>query len=137
MKHKTLTITCLLFLSINLLFAQKKKKTSVHHIDALSFEKAAKNINKDKNILLDVRTQKEYEQWHFEKATLVNYFAKGFKRKVRKLDHSKTVYVYCHSGIRSGLVVGILKKQGFPVVYNMKGGTAALEKAHKKAAKQQ
>jgi len=112
---------------------EKNKKTKVvYNVNAATFDKLVKG---GKGLILDVRTKGEYKQWHYEDAVLVNYFAKGFKKGVRKLDKSRPVYVYCHSGIRSGLSLGILKKEGFKPIYNLKGGTAALDKWRKKQEK--
>lgn len=107
-------------------FAQK---TTVIHLNAPVFDSL---VLEGKGLILDVRTLAEYEEWHYEKAVLANYFGKGFKKKIRALDKSRPVYVYCHSGIRSGLSLSILRKQGFPKIYNLKGGTAALKQLVKK-----
>ncbi len=123
-------ILLLLFLLLSASFMTAQKKPIVYNVKAPVFDSL---VSEGKGLILDVRTPGEYEDWHYEGAVLVNYFGKGFKKKVKQLDKSKPVYVYCHSGIRSGLSLGVLKKQGFKPIYNLIGGTAALEKWKKKA----
>lgn len=93
----------------------------IEHISNTDFKT---KIEGNKVQLIDVRTSGEYEEAHLENATLINYKDKNFlKNALAKLDKSKPVYVYCHSGHRSGNSAKLLQKEGFKV-YDMKGGIA-------------
>lgn len=74
------------------------------------------------SIILDVRTLKEYSAGHIDGAINIDYFDNQFKSNLMKLDTSKTVFVYCHSGGRSGQASKTLKVVGFKKVYDLKGG---------------
>ncbi|HOT65091.1 MAG TPA: rhodanese-like domain-containing protein [Dysgonamonadaceae bacterium] len=43
----------------------------------------------------------------------------------KKLDKSRPVAVFCRSGVRSMRAAQMLNKEGFPVIYNLKGGILA------------
>ena len=45
--------------------------------------------------------------------------------KIKKLDNSKEIYVYCKSGIRSARICNYLAYNQFEKVYNIKGGIKA------------
>jgi molybdopterin/thiamine biosynthesis adenylyltransferase/rhodanese-related sulfurtransferase len=45
--------------------------------------------------------------------------------RVYELDPNKETVVYCRSGIRSSIAVGILREAGFPQVHNLRGGINA------------
>ena len=83
----------------------------------------------ENTILLDVRTPKEYAAGHLKGAQLVNIFDDNFGEQIAKLDSSKTVYVYCASGGRSGEAQEIMLKSGFKNVVNLEGGIEAWKKA--------
>lgn len=75
--------------------------------------------------LLDVRKPEEYAEGHLKGATLMNWLDRSaFEREAKKLDKSKTVYVYCRSGRRSSEAANYLAGQDFKVV-DMQGGYLA------------
>jgi rhodanese-related sulfurtransferase len=45
-----------------------------------------------------------------------------FESEIAKLDKNATYAVYCHSGRRSGIAVGLMKEAGFTSLFNMKSG---------------
>ena len=99
-----------------------------HDVKVAEFEKLA---NAGKGAILDVRTPKEYAEGHVNGSVNINYFDKDFKDQVGKLDSTKPVYVYCHSGGRSSKAMNIMKSQGFTTIYNLTGGYAAWKNVHK------
>jgi rhodanese-related sulfurtransferase len=76
----------------------------------------------DQLVVLDVRSQKEFDAGHLDNVQHVNYHEPDFRDKLNALDKQKTYLVYCHSGGRSGEALEIMKSQGFREVYNMLGG---------------
>ncbi|NBC24555.1 MAG: rhodanese-like domain-containing protein [Bacteroidetes bacterium] len=73
--------------------------------------------------LIDVRTPEEYERGHIDDAVNMNISdSQKFKKQVSQLDKDKPVYVYCHSGNRSGKASAELSEMGFTKIYDFSGG---------------
>jgi rhodanese-related sulfurtransferase len=103
-------------------------------VDAERFEQM---INQsDDRIILDVRTPEEFAIGHIPGAVLVNINDSDFDTKVNGLDKSKTMLVYCGSGVRSDKAVGILKESGFKKVYHLENGMKACNMAKKEVTTQ-
>jgi len=82
--------------------------------------------------LLDVRTKGEYEDGHIKDARLADWTeSQEFDQQVEKLDKTRPVYTYCHSGRRSRAAAAQLKRKGFKEVYNLNGGIKAWKAADK------
>jgi rhodanese-related sulfurtransferase len=77
-------------------------------------------------IILDVRTEKEYNNGHLENAILINIHAPDFSKKIKDLSKDETYYVYCRSGGRSKSAVRMMRKEGLSKAYNIKGGILQL-----------
>lgn len=72
--------------------------------------------------ILDVRTPEEYTQGHLQGAHLLDWLDNiTFKQGAKKLDKSKTIYVYCRSGARSAEAAQYLASLGYNAV-DMEGG---------------
>lgn len=99
-----------------------------HDVQVAEFETLIKG---GKGIILDVRTPKEFEEGHIDGAININYFLPDFNDQVAKLDKSKPIYVYCHTGSRSTKAMKIMSESGFTTVYNLVGGHVAWKAAHK------
>lgn len=67
-------------------------------------------------IILDVRTQKEFEMGHIKGA--LNISLGEIRERYTELDTSKTYITVCSHGLRSVKVENILKEKGFKKVYN-------------------
>jgi phage shock protein E len=96
---------------------------------ALEPKSFSEDFKKDDGLLLDVRTPEEYTEGHLKGAVLINYRDNSFAEQVSKLDKNKPVYVYCHSGKRSGGAQDMMLKQGFKKVINLKGGIVAWQES--------
>ena len=76
-----------------------------------------------KSIILDVRTEEEFEAGHLKYAQLLDIRdPEGFMEGLRQLEKDTTYYVYCRSGARSAQACQILKQSGIPDCYNLLGG---------------
>lgn len=79
-------------------------------------------IEEEPGIIIDVRTQNEFDQGHLANVDLHYDFNSGeFGEKVDELDKNKTYYLYCRTGNRSGQAAQIMKNQGFEKVHNIGG----------------
>lgn len=76
-------------------------------------------------VLIDVRTPGEIAGGKIKKALEMNVQSGGFAQKIAKLPKDQPYLVYCRSGSRSALACGIMAKQGFEKLYNLRGGYAA------------
>lgn len=79
---------------------------------------------KDSNgIILDVRTPDEIDEGYIANMKAINFLeGQEFLEEVSKLDKSKTYYIYCRSGNRSGQACEIMEQLGFESTYNLEGG---------------
>jgi rhodanese-related sulfurtransferase len=82
-------------------------------------------------VLLDVRTQGEYDDGHLAGSVMIDYRGVEFREKVSELDSDKPVLVYCRSGRRSHQAFMVLEELGFKEIYEMQGGMNAWEEAEK------
>ncbi len=122
MKSKTLKFALLIFLSINFISCAQNTKTNSKDeiVSLISPEELDSKI--DNIQLIDVRTPKEYKEGHLKNAVNINYYDNDFLDEMSKLDKSKELYIYCHSGNRSGKAAKKLGKMGFTKVYDLEGG---------------
>lgn len=74
-------------------------------------------------VILDVRTEDEYNRGIIPGAINIDiYKGQGFIDEVEKLDKTKSYYVYCAAGARSGNACNVMNKMGFDSAYNLNGG---------------
>lgn len=71
---------------------------------------------KDGAHLIDVRSRGEYAQGHNPQS--INIPLDELNKESKRFDKTKTILLCCASGTRSGMAVGILKKNGFKNVMN-------------------
>jgi len=82
----------------------------------------ASNLIGDKSdlVILDVRTQAEYDDGHIEGAILIP--VQELPDRLGELDKGDELLVYCRTGNRSSTAVGILEDAGFTKIYHMSDG---------------
>jgi rhodanese-related sulfurtransferase len=101
-----------------------------HTTDDLKTVKAA--VESGKAILLDVRSQKEWDAGHVKGAIFLPWLelqsTKGAPFDKLKLDKSKVVYTYCHVGIRSAKAAAMFREKGYDA-RALKPGFAELAEA--------
>ena len=107
-------------------------KSSFQNVDPAQFEMLRKKTN---TVVLDVRTQKEFDTGHIPGATLLDVNSQGFASEAAKLDKSKTYLVHCAAGVRSVKACKFLEPMQFKSLYNLEGGFKAWEKAGNTAVK--
>lgn len=81
-------------------------------------------ISEDDNyVILDTRTKEECLEGIIENAVMIDFLQPDvFMSEINKLDKSKTYYIYCRSGNRSGQACHIFDSLGFANSYNLIGG---------------
>ena len=105
MKSKDMKKILLFAIPIVLIFVASRiyRNTETETDTAYCNLNAKEYINTDtkEGVVLDVRTQREYDYGHLDNAIVVDIYARDFRDKISKLDKDKTYYVYCKTGIRS------------------------------------
>ena len=112
--------------------AEKKEAKAFKNVDVAEFEKLRAD---KKNVVLDVRTQKEFEAGHIPGAVNIDVNAPDFPERVTKLEKNKTYLVHCGAGVRSARACDKMSHLAFPKLYNLEGGFKAWETAGNKPEK--
>ena len=77
----------------------------------------------EESVIIDVRTDDEFSTGYIEGAVNIDfYMGNEFISEIEKLDKSKSYFIYCKSGARSGQTCELMKQKGFKKVYNLEGG---------------
>lgn len=86
-------------------------------------EEWAKGFQNENAIILDVRTEEEFNSERIPNAINIDiYKGQGFIYSLEELDKNKAYYVYCRSGMRSENACKIMNQLGFEKTYNLQGG---------------
>lgn len=81
-----------------------------------------KTIEENPGLIIDVRTRQEYLEGHLAITDAqIDMLTGEFQRQIPNMDKSKTYYLYCRSGNRSGQMEKLMRDQGFENVYNIGG----------------
>lgn len=93
--------------------------------NSLSPAQAVLLINRQNGLVLDVRSEEEYQTSFI--AGSRNIVLGDLEKRSAELAkfRSKPVVVVCASGNRSAKAVGVLRKAGFEQVFNLEGGLNA------------
>lgn len=87
----------------------------------------AEQVKQD-DVLVDVRTPGEFNDGHLQDALNSDFNSGEFKKQIQGWDKSKTYYLYCASGNRSGKAAQLMSQLGFENVYNL-GAYKSLKEA--------
>lgn len=98
-----------------------KDITAVEANDYLSSDSKAR----DKVVVLDIRTAKEFEAGHIKGAKNLNFLAEDFKEKLAKLERDRVYVMHCQSGGRSGKAKALFDELGFAKVLHIQDGYRA------------
>jgi NADPH-dependent 2,4-dienoyl-CoA reductase/sulfur reductase-like enzyme/rhodanese-related sulfurtransferase len=77
------------------------------------------DVDFDKEILLDVRTESEHERAHIPNSSLIP--VDDLRGRLDELDKDKEIVIYCAAGLRGYIASNILKENGFKA-RNLLGG---------------
>jgi phage shock protein E len=86
-------------------------------------------------LIIDVRTEAEWNNGHIEGAILIPYELIGGKIGAVAKDKSRRIYVYCRSGRRSQIAKETLEKLGYKDVVNLGSLEDAAKKLKRKIVK--
>ncbi len=97
-------------------------------VKEISAEEFVELYKTQKGIIIDVRTQAEFDNGYLQDAQKADFLSGEFTQVAQDLDPNETYYLYCRSGNRSGSAAGYLANKGFENVYNI-GGFDSLDAA--------
>jgi len=98
------------------------------HTQVLSVQDFMIGVQSSDAQLIDVRTQKEYDDEHIRDAININIQQPmSFKKLARRLDKNSSIYVYSPSGNRSEKAARLFIELGFTKIYDLKGGILSLK----------
>ncbi len=112
-----ITLGIVALIGVLIAFSPTKANGLLSSSDFISKYKSTPNV-----VLIDVRTPAEFDAGHIQGAINVDYENTNFQSEVKKLDISKTYFVYCRSGNRSSKSVVIMKDNGIKNIYDLHGG---------------
>ena len=116
------TLFALIILLIVNIYSEKYRKYEVVDTNG-----AVSLMDDDKLTILDVREEKERTVGFITND--LNIPMSQVKKKIKSLDKSKNILVYCKNGTRSDRIADSLSKSDFQKVYSLKGGFNAWLKA--------
>ena len=105
---------------------------SPRKVDVDEFEKLWQNRT---NVVLDVRTQKEFAAGHIPGALNLDVNAPDFGEKVSALDKKAVYLVHCAAGMRSARACEKMRGMGFEHLIDLAPGFKGWEKAGKPVQK--
>ena len=73
-------------------------------------------------VLLEVCTLVEFQQGHIEGASHLDFYGKGFKAELCKLQEDLSFLIYCRSGNRSGQSLRVMQELDFNNVQDLTAG---------------
>lgn len=85
-------------------------------------EKFKEELIDSEAVLIDVRTDSEYQSGSIPNAILMDCSSPTFVEKINKYDKTKKYLIYCHSGGRSFQVGQYMITQGFKDVAHLENG---------------
>ena len=131
MAHQKI-IYSFLILSFLIISCVEKDQQSIIKLSPDEFEK---KIKSEKITLLDVRSEQEFRSGHLTGSTNYDISNGTLNAKIKDLDKSKPIMVYCAVGGRSGAASKLLAENGFTKIYDLEGGIRSWEKAGKEVVK--
>ena len=81
----------------------------------VTFEQARQMVENKEIILVDVRTQNEYDLMHVKNA--INIPVNEIEQKIFQIEQDKKIMVYCSTGARSKTAIQILNNLGYNNIY--------------------
>ncbi len=112
--------------------APSSKPGLVRGVNVEEFEKLWQD---KKNVVLDVRTKKEFDNGHIPGAMNLDINAADFDQKIGELQKDKVYLVHCTAGVRSARACDKMSRLGFSNLIDLAPGFKGWEKAGKQVEK--
>jgi phage shock protein E len=83
----------------------------------------------DDLVILDVRTQEEFDEGHIEGAVMLDFYRDDFADELATFDRDVPYVLYCRSGSRSEQARVLMEDLGFTSVEDIDGGIVGWQEA--------
>ena len=123
-KFRTIILSIVILTIFSGCVSDTKPAEKTQYTD-ISVQEGKGLIDRGEVFILDVRTPEEYASGHINGSTLLavqDIPEQELAEKLKEIPKDRKILVYCKSGRRSAEASGILARNGFAEVYNMKGG---------------
>ena len=117
-KTKNTIFVIIIILIISLGFVITLSSNSESVIQKISFDEISDIMNTQNIIIIDVRTETEYDSGHIPGA--INIPDTEIESKIN-YDKNTPIAVYCRTGKRSNAVANTLKNMGYNKIYDLGG----------------
>lgn len=118
--------TVVVILTLTACLSSAKKQTQMNKLAPDAWAELQEQI--PESVILDVRTEQEFESGYIKGALNMDiHGGADFLASIDAQDKSKSYFVYCRSGARSGQACQLMSQMGFSAVYNLEGGVLAWE----------
>jgi len=122
MKQKTLGVLFLSIIMTALVGCSSENGSSAPSYNKITAKEAKEMMDQNTDIvILDVRTEEEFNTGHIEGAVLIPDYEIAEKVEATLTDKSATILVYCRSGRRSVLSAKELIELGYSNIYDFGG----------------
>ncbi len=105
----------------------------VHRLTSKMFDNKLSN---QKGVVIDVRTAKEFNYGHIPQAINIDFYRNDFANLLSTFDTKKPIFIYGHTGSRSGMAAKVLLGLGFKEIYDLTRGFAGWKSGEHKVSKQ-
>jgi rhodanese-related sulfurtransferase len=95
-------------------------QTGVQGLDVATFKETMQA--KKEGIILDIRTDAEVASGRIPGAIQIDYYHPDFDSRIRQLDTSKPLFLYCAVGGRSASAIAAFQEAGFKEIYHLQPG---------------
>ncbi len=126
MKNIALIFVLLLCLTGCTSSQSQQQKKAIENVDAKRFKEL---VDAGEGIVLDVRTPEEFSEGYIPNAANIDIYQNNFEARIKEMDNSREIYVYCQAGARSADASKILQKNGFTKIYNLQSGFSGWKKS--------
>ena len=99
----------------------------ISRVAVISPEEAHALTRSREAVLIDVRSQEEWEADHVEGSIHIPWH--DLRTRYTELDPAQQYIIMCRGGQRASIAVSILKRHGFDRIYNLGGGYTAYQRA--------
>ncbi len=115
-----ITLSLILFTGCSSSGDKENKKDTI--LETITAKQAKEIMDQNKEvIILDVRTEEEYNSGHIKGAILIPEPEITAKAGELLTDKEATLLVYCRSGRRSALAASALQELGYSTIYDFGG----------------
>ena len=104
-------------------YFEPEQVEDTQRLPRIEVENAAPRVQSGEALLLDVRSQSEYDEVHIDGARHIFYG--WLPDLLDELPRDREIIIHCTSGVRSQIAASLMQSYGFDNVTNMQGGIDA------------